>query len=166
MELQEIKDVVVIAKPFVEPIISTLISPKIEQLKSWLKKQRTNNQVIDNYFENKFEDYLYRTYRNCSNLNILVFPNQQIQIKDIYQPLTINSSKNEKRFKINTFKKEYIEDYQRLLISDNAGMGKSTLMKWISISLIEQSLSIPILIELKRINSKHTLLDEIFEQIA
>lgn len=44
-------------------------------------------------------------------------------------------------------------------------MGKSTLLKWISLSLIEQSLSIPILIELKRINREHTLIDEIFEQI-
>ena len=165
MELQEIKDVVVIAKPFVEPIISTLIAPKIEQLKSWLKKQNTNNKVVDNYFENKFEEYLYRTYRNCSNLNILVFPNQQIQIKNIYQPLTLNSSRNDKSFKITAFKESYIKEYKKILISDNAGMGKSTLLKWISISLIEQSLSIPILIELKRINSNHTLLDEIFEQI-
>lgn len=83
MDLQEIKDIAVIAKPFVEPIISTLIAPKIKQLKGWLKKQKTKGEVFDNFFENKFEEYLFRTYRNCSVLNVLVFPNQQIQIKDI-----------------------------------------------------------------------------------
>lgn len=165
MELQEIKDIALIAKPFVDPIISTLITPKIEQLKVWLKKQRINNLAIDNYFENKFEEYLYRTYSNCSNLNILVFPNQQIQIKDIYQPLTLNSSKDQKRYKVISFEKPFIEEYKRILISDNAGMGKSTLLKWISISLIEQSISLPILIELKRINRSNTILDEIFNQI-
>lgn len=165
MELNEIKDIVVIAKPFVEPIISTLIAPKVAKLKSWLKKQNTNNQVFDNFFENKFEEYLFRTYRNCSNLNILVFPNQQIQIKDIYQPITINSSKNSANYKISSFEKSFITNYKKVLIADNAGMGKSTLMKWISISCMEQSISIPILIELKRINNEHTLLDEIFNQI-
>ncbi|MCI2230483.1 NACHT domain-containing protein [Polaribacter sp. MSW13] len=165
MELNEIKDIAIIAKPFVEPIISTLISPKVAQLKSWLKKQQTNNKVFDNYFENKFEEYLFRTYRNCSNLNILVFPNQQIQIKNIYQPITLNSSKNGGNYKISSFEESFITKYKRILISDNAGMGKSTLMKWISISIIEQSISIPILIELKRINKRHTLLDEIFNQI-
>lgn len=165
MELQEIKDISVLAKPFIDPIISALISPKIEKLKSWLKTQDTKNKVVDNAFEDKFKEYLYRTYRNCSILNVLVFPNQQIQIKDIYQPLTLSSPKEHQNFKVKVFKSSFIKKYSRLLISDNAGMGKSTLMKWISISLIEQSLSIPILIELKKISREHTLLDEIFNQI-
>ncbi len=165
MELTEIKDIAVIAKPFVEPIVSTLISPKIEKLKSWLNKERTKSLVIDNFFENKFEEYLYRTYRDCSNLNVLVFPNQQIKIKDLYQPLTLNSTKASEKYKVQVFEKSFIDKYERILISDNAGMGKSTLMKWISISLIEQSISIPILIELKRINKTNTILDEVFTQI-
>lgn len=165
MELQEIKDIAIIAKPFVDPIISTLITPKIEQLKKWLKKNTTDKKVLDNFFETKFEEYLYRTYNNCTNLNILVFPNQQIQITDIYQPITLNSSKEVSSYKVESFQESFIKPYKKILISDNAGMGKSTLMKWISISLIEQSLSIPILIELKRINKSHTLIDEIFNQI-
>lgn len=165
MELGEIKDIVTIAKPFVEPIISTLISPKIEQLKEWLKNQNTNNKVIDNFYENKFEEYLYRTYSNCSNLNVLVFPNQQILIKDIYQPITLKSTKNNESYKVECFEEDLFKSYKRILISDNAGMGKSTLLKRISILLIENSVSIPVLIELKKINKNHTLIDEIFEQL-
>lgn len=165
MELNEIKDIAIIAKPFVDPLISTLIAPKLERLKAWLKKEQLNNDVADNFFENKFEEFLYRTYKNCSTINVLVFPNQQIEIKNIYHPLSIRSSKDHSKYTIDTFKKEYIEPHKNILISDNAGMGKSTLMKWISLSLIEQSISIPILIELKKIKADHKLLDEIYDQI-
>jgi len=165
MELNEIKDIAVIAKPFVEPLISNLIAPKLEILKAWLKKEKLNNDVANNFFENKFEDFLYRTYKKCSTINVLVFPNQQIEIKNIYHPLSIKSSKGHSKYTIDTFKKEYIDSYKNILISDNAGMGKSTLMKWISLSLIEQSMSIPILIELKKIKTEHKLLDEIYNQI-
>src|SRR5690606_10103407 len=163
--LTDLKDIVIISKPFIDPIISTLITPQIEKLKSFLKKKEIENKVVENFFENKFEEYLYQTYKKCSIINVLVFPNQQIKIKDIYIPLSIKSSKDHTSQKINTFDKKYIEKYNNILISDNAGMGKSTLTKWISLSLIEQSLSIPILIELKKINSKHDILSEIFNQI-
>lgn len=165
MEISDIKDIAIVAKPFIDPIIASLISPKITKLKKWAKEKQILGDVSDNYFENKFKDYLDRTYKNCSILNVLVFPNRQIRIKDLYQPLTLVLSEGNEDYKVEKFEKSFIEKYQNILISDNAGMGKSTLMKWISISLIEEGISIPILIELKKIKRDHKILDEIFTQI-
>lgn len=165
MELNEIKDIITIAKPFIDPILSTIVAPHVKKLESWLKKRKIDNQVIDNFFENKFEEYLYRTYRKTSFINVLVFPNQQISLKEIYIPLSLQSSKDAKISKIDIFKEEFIKAYNNILISDNAGMGKSTLIKWISLSIIEQSLSIPIIIELKKIKKNHNIISEIFDQL-
>lgn len=163
---EDLKTYFEIAKPFIEPVISTILKPKIAKLEKWLKKKSTDNDVVDNYFEDKFANYLSRTHKNCSIINTLVFPNQQIKIKDIYQPLTIVSTKDNKKFLItDNISNELFTNYKRILISDTAGMGKSTLMKWISLILIENPSSIPLLIELRKLDKNNSIIDEIFQQI-
>ena len=165
INLSDIKDIATIAKPFVEPLVQTLIKPKLEALTEWLKKRKTENDLVDHYFENKFTEYLNRSYQNFLNINVLVLPNQQVNIEDIYFPLTIYSTRDRKTAKINNVNFNFLRNYERLLISDTAGMGKSTLMKWIGLSLIKSGDSIPILIDLKRIKSKNKVIDEIFNQL-
>lgn len=166
MTNDEFSTYVEIAKPFVEPIISTILKPKIIKISNWLKKQSIENSVVDNYFENKFTDYLTRAHRNSSIINTLVFPNQQVKIKDIYFPLGIVSTKNrEKSIIDDKFVENLFKISKRILISDTAGMGKSTLMKWITLNLIETPSTIPILIELRKIDSDHKIIDEIFQLI-
>lgn len=163
--LDNIKDLVTIAKPFIDPIVSTIIKPQIDKLGKWVKRQEVKGQADESWFENKFEEYLARTYNYCQNINILIFQNQQVKIKDIYFPLTITSNKDEKTYQIDNFTLEHIKPYQRMLISDTAGMGKSTMMKWIGTKIIENSLGVPILIELRNLKENHTVLDEIYTQI-
>lgn len=166
MTNEELNTYFEISKPFIEPIITTILKPKIVKISSWLKRQSLENSVVDNFFENKFTDYLNRTHRNSSIINTLVFPNQQIKLKEIYFPLSIISTKNREKLIIdNNFNDSLFKHNKRILISDTAGMGKSTLMKWITLNLIEKPSTIPILIELRKIDSKHKLIDEIFELI-
>lgn len=162
---EEIKTYLEIAKPFVEPVIDTILKPQLEKLSGWLKKRSVEHKVIDNYFEDKFTQYLSQTHRNSSIINTLVFPNQQIKIKDVYCPLTVISTKNQKKYKITEdLNSDFLEN-KRLLISDTGGMGKSTLMKWITLSLIENPSTIPILVELRKLNNSNKILDEIFDLI-
>lgn len=165
LDLQDVKAAADLAKPFIEPLIKAFITPKAEALKKWLKKNNLNDQVVDNHFESIFDEYLVRTYQRFSNLNILVFPNQQINIKSIYQPLSIRSTKDHRSHKVITFDPDIIRPYQKILISDTAGMGKSTLSKWIGLSLIEQGISLPVLIELKKIKETNSLIDELYNQL-
>lgn len=167
MTTEELKTYATIAKPFIEPIINTILKPQLEKLSSWLKKKNIENKVFDNYFDDKFSKYLLETYKNCSIINTLVFPNQKIKIKDIYEPLTIvkNSVESKKYTISDTFNNEFFKDEKKMLISDYAGMGKSTLMKWITLTMIENNFSIPILIELQKLDKSNKIIDELFNQI-
>ncbi|MBI3220892.1 MAG: NACHT domain-containing protein [Bacteroidetes bacterium] len=165
INMTEIKDLVTIAKPFIDPLISTLIKPKIDQLSKWLKKQEITNGVIDNHFENKFEEFIARTYDRCQNINVLIFQNQQVKISEIYYPLTIQSSKDSASYRIESKNFDFIKAYKKILISDSAGMGKSTVMKWLGTRLIQTNHSIPILVELRNLKETNTVLDEIHIQI-
>jgi len=175
----EIKDILTIAKPVIDPLISTFITPKIVRLKEWVTKQDIKNKVIDNAFENKFAEYLARTYDRCQQINVLIFPNRQIRLTSIYLPLTIISkgafsvlgikeefySSSSVSLKIDSFSKSDIEPFKKILISDSAGMGKSTLSKWICMKTLENNLAIPVLIELRNLKANYTILDEIYDQL-
>lgn len=166
MENEELKGYFEIAKPFIEPIITTILKPQLNKISAFLKKKSVDNKVVDNYFESKFTQYLSRTYQNSSYINTLVFPNQQVKLKDIYYPLTIVSTKDHQTHNItNKFHETLLNTVKRILISDTAGMGKSTLMKWFTLNLIENPSSMPILIELRKLNKNHNVLDEIYQLI-
>ena len=154
--------------PFVKPVIDTLLKPKLESLGQWLKEKNTDNQVVDlHLYETHFQDYLCRTLEYSSILNTLIFPNQQIILDSIYQPLTLvdNNLGQQEKIKINSFPEALFEKYQRVLISDSAGMGKSTLSKYIVAQAIKENKRIPIFIELRKINSENSLLNEIINQL-
>jgi predicted NACHT family NTPase len=161
LALTDIKDLVTISKPIIDPIIGAIIKPQIEKLTKILSK---NNKITKENLELKFVEYLTRTLVYCENINVLIFQNQQIKISDIYLPLTIQSAKDKISFLVDDFKSEYLDGYERILISDTAGMGKSTLAKFISLQIISNNLAIPILIELRNLKEDHNVLDEIFRQ--
>lgn len=165
VNLEDIKTFTEISKPIIEPIINTLIKPHIEKLNKWIFKRNIEAKVEDNYWENKFSNYLEVIYKDSLYLTTLVFPNSQTKIKDLYVPLTLNQAITFERYKIDTFDYSIFDKYNKIIISDYAGMGKSTLLKWITISIIEQNKGIPILVELRKIDERNSLIDEIFNQI-
>lgn len=159
--LNEIKDLVTIARPVIDPLLAAFIKPIIGKIKDGNKSKK----IEEKFFEKKFEEYLARTYHNSKNINILIFQNQQIQIADIYYPLTIESAKDKKKYRVESFKWNMLDPYKKILISDTAGMGKSTIMKWISLSIMENAMAIPILIELRNLREDNSVIDEIFNQL-
>lgn len=162
---EDIKLFSAIAKPIIDPIINTLIKPHIERLNKWVLKKNIDAKVEDNFWENKFTAYLETIYKDALYLTTLVFPNAQTKIKDLYVPLTLLQANNNDTFVIDKFDYSIFNKYNKIIISDFAGMGKSTLLKWITISIIEQNKGVPILIELRKIDDKNSLIEEIFNQI-
>src|SRR5690606_35611104 len=99
-------------------------------------------------------------------INTLVFNNSQRFLKDIYLPLTLSSTNDRKiKHKVDSYPSAICEEYGNILITDTAGMGKSTLMKRIFIDIIDKNIGIPIIVELRRLSKEKTLLDEIQEQL-
>jgi len=60
---------------------------------------------------------------------------------------------------------EIMKRHPKMIICDTAGMGKTTLVKRMFLSAIDDVLTIPVIVELRRIEKENTLLDIVFGQI-
>lgn len=72
---------------------------------------------------------------------------------------------NRNSFVINDDFIERLDDLDNIMIIDNAGMGKSTLSRYISILSISSKKYIPIIIELRKIKRDHSIWEELFSQL-
>lgn len=158
------------AKPLVTALVDKLIVPKIEQF-SRLCKDINNEYLIPK--AEHFQEYLERSYTKYSIVNTLVFHNSQRLLKEIYVAQTIvkehQSEGNIEAIKIDKLPVLPIEKYKKILITDTAGMGKSTIMRRMFIDLIDNGVNligIPVYIELNKLNKENTILDEIQEALS
>jgi hypothetical protein len=160
MEGEILNSVVTAVTPFIQSIVEVYVKPKLESLKDKDKNKKLPTK------EN-FTEYLHRTFKKLAVMNTLVFHNSQRLLTDIYIPLSISTTnKNkEKKVKVDSFPKEISNEFHNILVTDTAGMGKSTMMKKIFISSIYEGDGIPLFIELRRLNKNKTLLEEIQEQL-
>ena len=153
-------------KPMVDILMNNIIKPKID------KFVETCGLKYDELFIPRgehFEEYLYRTYKKYSIINTLVFKNERRLLRDLYIPLTLRKdtcqNHHETQIRIEGYPKELIDEYNKILITDTAGMGKSTLMKLLFLCVIENGCGIPIYIEMRRLRKDRTILHEIQEQV-
>ena len=158
-----------VAKPLVEKVVMELISPKIKQFADWCKGKYKEELIPT---AEHFQEYLERIYEKYSCINVLAIPNSQFLLKDIYVTQTLvkcNRFESEDDTTIiNRLPTELIKKYKKLLITDTAGMGKSTIMKYMFIDLIDNGINdvgIPIFIELNRLNKNRSVLIEIQEEM-
>lgn len=161
--MEDLPKILSAAAPFIKPFIDILLTPKIESL-----KKKFNSDLNKNYISliKHFAKYFDKTYKRVSIINTLVFRNTQVKLKDIYIPLSLYNHNLERQgVKITNYPKTFIESYDKIVIIDSAGMGKSTLLKWIFINAIDNKEAIPIFIELRRLNKDRKILEEIHEQI-
>lgn len=149
-------------KQTTKSLVDRLVNPIIDRV-----KLAYNKNLI--HINEHFQDYLLRNYEKYSTMNTLVFSNTQKQLKDIYIPLSITTkdalTQTEVSKKIDRYPKDIIDKYRKVLITDTAGMGKSTIMKYIYLSIIDGAAGIPIFIELRRLNTSKDILAEMQEQL-
>lgn len=113
-----------------------------------------------------FEDYLKSSYERHSAVSIMVLRNSKRRLKDIYVPLTIKENNNpEEKIVIENYPIEFMQKHPKMIICDTAGMGKTTLVKRLFLSAIDDVLAIPVIVELRRITNENTLLDIVQGQI-
>lgn len=150
--------------PFVRPFVDAMIRPHLDRFTEWAKAREGDVAVLQHRLINRFEDYIQRTLDRCLILNTLVFPNQQIDIHRLYLPMRLSAVGRGRTYKADQYKRSFAR-YRRVLISDAAGMGKSTLMRWLCISVIKKRVGIPVFIEMRKIRQGHTILHEFFSQL-
>lgn len=168
-ELLEASKLVVpiLVSPFVSAIMETRVKPMLNEL---FAKQKTDSQVLEHSWDGKFEEYLKRAYERQSYITTVVFQNQKKQLKDLYQPLTVTATQDKgtsrEAFQITSFGDDFIPAYERVLLTDAAGMGKSTLLRFLFLKCLEQNAGIPVFIELRRLSEHESILDILYDELS
>lgn len=144
----------------VDEVIETFIRPKFEKIKN---KPKNANKILE-----ILESYYQKAYHRNKYMNTIVFKKETKTIDELYIPLTILKNGKERREKI-------VIDYQvtnifernkRVLVIDSAGMGKSTLSKFLYLKWIKSEYDIPFFIELRKIKKGMTILEHICEELC
>lgn len=165
MELETVKNIATIAAPLTKVVFETFLKPKFEDIKSKWKRE---SNILDYAFEDKFLDYLNESYEKNAVLNTVAFKKRKILLNEVYVPLTLqcqNQQNKKENLVITTFNNELFKNSNKILITDTAGMGKSTLSKKMLLSCIETNQGVPILIELRRLSKNKDIIQEILEQL-
>ncbi|PEB82854.1 hypothetical protein COM95_04215 [Bacillus cereus] len=149
-----------LAEP-IKHVLNTWLKPKLEEMK---QKNEVDRKMELFVFE-VFSDYLEKTYEYQNSVNIISLGLQQVKLEQIYIPLTIRSEERENTIKVSEYNTDFADKYKKIVIEDTAGMGKSTLMKKLFVSAIEQNVGIPIFIELRNLTKDKDILDVIVEDI-
>jgi predicted NACHT family NTPase len=164
MEKEILNSAITSVTPLIQSLVDVYVTPKLKQFRDKDKNKKLPTK------EN-FTEYFHRTFKRLAVMNTLVFHNSQLLLTEIYIPLSIRQvnkqqdNRSNDKIKIDTFPQKLSDDFHNILITDTAGMGKSTMMKKVFISAIYEGCGIPLFIELRRLNKNKTLLDEIQEQL-
>lgn len=155
------------AKPVISLLVKNVITPKIQKFAE--KCHIAYNDLLIPKGEH-FEEYLHRTYKKYSIINTLVFKNEQRLLIDLYVPLTLakesHHGNDDEQVKVDKYPVDIVKKYNKILIMDTAGMGKSTLTKRLFLDIIENGHGIPIYLEMRRLTKERPILVEIQEQIS
>ena len=153
-------------KPLVEMFVKNYVTPSLAKVLHSVAKSSKQNLMK---CSEAFADYYEHAYESYSIINTLAFKERVKNLKDIYIPLTLSLSGNHCKkhsVKINSYPKELLDKYPRVLITDTAGMGKSTLMKRMFLDVIDNNYGVPFFVELRRVNDKNDILCEISTQMG
>lgn len=150
------------AKQFVQVFFNQIMFPLLK--KSFSHSKKKNN--IENSIADLFQEYILKSYEIHSSINILALGNKQINLNDVYQPLTLRKEESHNsEVRVNSFPGKMANKYKKIIIEDQAGMGKSTLMKKLFISCIEDKYGIPIFLELRKLTEDDDLSEFIFNSV-
>lgn len=154
--------------PIITSVVEKVLVPTVLKMK---ERFNLDYQKYHKPLENSFNEYLHRTYKKVCIINTLVFNNSQMLLEEVYIPLTIiknnkDIEEEKEEYLISSFPQTLLRRYNKILITDSAGMGKSTIVKKMFIDTIKEGIGIPILIELRRLNKERKIIDLIKEQIS
>lgn len=165
MELFVKKLFTVGASELVKALVNQYISPILK--KDYENGQNEREKIL---FEDKISEYLKRSYKKNEYINTIIFKNQQKKLDDIYIPLTViknteNTEVEDEGIIIDKYNENFIPLYNKVLLVDNAGMGKSTIVKYWYLSVIRENKGIPILIELRKLKKGIHIIDFIISEV-
>lgn len=152
-----------LATNVISKLVETYIYPKINDI---IKDYKISKELSDFQDGVKFEEYLKNSYERLSYLKTIVFKNQKKSIFDLYVPLKVikQGDINNVPILIDEYNDNFIPTYKKVLITDTAGMGKSTILTWLFLSCIKNQKGIPVFIKLGNLSEDKPILNEIINE--
>lgn len=144
------------------------------KIKTYYLKKR-NQEIEKNNIDESVKNYIKMKCDEFKYIRPLGLKKRYL-LKELFIPLNIITndlnneigSKKQVRSYIKSFEIRFFENIGKVLIEDSAGMGKSTLLKYLYLDYSEKFLNsysgynyIPIFIELRNLNSKKESLDDL-----
>lgn len=148
------------ASHIVDDLYEEYIKPKLEKIKN---RPKDSEIIFDN-----LREYLKKAYDRNRYMNTIVFNKETKTVDDLYIPLTIikNSRNNRKKIIIDENMENFFESLHKILIIDTAGMGKSTLAKYVYLKCLEKDYGIPFLIEMRKLEKGTGILQYISDELC
>lgn len=133
------------ASECVKALIETCVKPIFQKGVGYGEKSSEIEECL--------QEYLEMIYKKAMTMNTIVFRGESKTLCDLYLPLTIYKEEQQKskNYLIDDQCLPLLDSMDRVLIVDTAGMGKSTIVKFLLIKYIEDTRKIPVLVELRRV---------------
>lgn len=112
------------------------------------------------------EEYLEQTLSSTRLIRTLVLRGQAVDFDKLYEPLTLRNRTTKAMCVIDQFPHDIFQSNSSVLITSVAGSGKSTVVTRIAVKAIEQSVAIPVIVRLRRLDSSRTLYDEVLDILS
>ncbi|UUE96176.1 NACHT domain-containing protein [Comamonas thiooxydans] len=157
----------VLASVGIKAAVTALAKPVASATFSGLKTVASS--IID-IFTNRLTDYILQQEQRHSYLSTIVFQHQK-SLDELYIPLTLRSAteairnKTTDEIKVDKFQEEIFSSNGKVLITDTAGMGKSTLSKFLFLECLRSNHKVPFFIELRHLTDKSGVLDVLTKQL-
>lgn len=154
----------------VSSVIDAALAPKIQRIRVNAKKRELKDRLGEKTINDLLEGYFKRLLRRVSGITTLAFPQQQLSLISIYEPLKLKKSRMQGfesygHVEIISLNAKQLEEGENYLIIDSAGMGKSTFAKYLVLDIFQSSIKIPLFLELRRIGASETLLGKLSKEI-
>jgi hypothetical protein len=145
--------------------VIALVKPATESALSGLKSL---TKATVEMFSNKLSDYEMLQTQKHGCLSTIVFGHQK-KLEDLYIPLTVipcdKKEQKDSGLLLNDLNPDFLPKNKRILITDTAGMGKSTISKFLFLQCIKSSYAIPIFIELRNLSASMDVISYIEKQL-
>lgn len=149
-----------VTKALIESVIKPIITNGLHGLRN------LKDTALD-LFVDRLSGYIEDQYKRHSLLNTIVFGNKK-RLEDLYLPLTVveesHSFKNSIEYKIDGFNENFLPTVKYALITDTAGMGKSTLSKYLFLQCIKSKKYLPVFVELRQLSKETPIIKFIEKQ--
>lgn len=127
------------------------------------------SESVVNVFTDRLTEYVLQQHQRHACLSTIVFQHQK-SLHELYIPLTVIDAREAANPKasgtlVDRFPSTLFPEGSKVLITDTAGMGKSTLSKFLFLQCLNSHRAIPFFVELRHLTDKLGVLEVITKQL-